>query len=273
MEQRARLQLVTSNGKRIDRSGDGSPTFHGQISESKLALTQRLDLPSATLGDFPVPHAHGLSADTESVSEGLMGTAEVIDNVLKSDARRSHRPSVSVLPHGVKSLTREGQTQARKLAYMSKRKPKDSWAIQRGAAMRAARVSLGKSQAEIAELAGVKDRETISQYESGLIADIDPAVIPKLAAALGVPAQQLSRTPWDARDEAADLKVSSVARQIAYSFDRYPLAIQNQIREAIARYEIMVKQHGKEAADALFGPPPSPHKKAEPPPLKRQVNR
>lgn len=270
----ARLQLVTSNGKRIDKSGDGSPTLHRQISESKLALAQRLDLPGASLGDFPVPHAHRFSADAERVGEGLMGTTEVGDDFFKQDLGRSHSASVSTLPACVKPLTRERQTQARKLAYMSKRKPKDSWAIQRGAAMRAARVALGKSQAEIAELAGVKDRETISQYESGLIADIDPAVIPKLAAALGMPPQQLSRTPWDARDEAADLRVSSVARQLAYSFDRYPLAIQNQIREAIARYEIMVRQHGKEAADALFGPPPSPHKKAEPPPpLKRQANR
>jgi transcriptional regulator with XRE-family HTH domain len=268
----ARLQLVTSNGKRVDKSGDGSPTFHGQISESELTLAQRLDLPGAPLGEFPAPHAHRFSGDAERIGEGLMGTTEVGDNFIKRNLGRSHCPSVSVLPVGVKPLTRERQTQVRKLAYMSKRKPKDSWAIQRGAAMRAARVALGKSQAEIAELAGVRDRETISQYESGLIADIDSGVIPKLATALGMPPQQLSRTPWDARDEAADLRVSSVARQIAYSFDRYPLAIQNQIREAIARYEIMVKQHGKEAADALFGPPPSPQK-AEPPPLKRQAQR
>jgi transcriptional regulator with XRE-family HTH domain len=123
--------------------------------------------------------------------------------------------------------------------------------------MRAARTALGKSQAEIAELAGVKDRETISQYESGLIVDIAPDVIPRLAMALGMPPQRLSRSPWGARDEGADLKVSNVARQIAYSFDRYPLAIQNQIRDTIAKYEHMVKQHGKDAADALFGPSPT----------------
>lgn len=137
--------------------------------------------------------------------------------------------------------------------------------------MRAARKALGKSQAAIAELAGVKDRETISQYESGLIVDIDPPVIPRLAMALGMPPQRLSRTPWGAKDEAADLKVSTVARSIAYSFDRYPLAVQNQIRETIAKYEHIVKQNGKEAADALFGPAPI----QEPPtvPVRRQNQR
>lgn len=250
-----RLQLVVSNGKLIEKSGDGSPTFHGQIQEAELPLAQGLDLPSTTFGDLSVPHTHGLSANAENVSEGLMSTTEVVDDILKRDSRRRHGASVSTLPHGVKPLTRTRLPQPRKLAYMSRRKPKDEWAIERGVAMRAARVALGKSQAEIAELAGVKDRETISQYESGIIADIDPAVIPKLAMALGLPAQRLSRTPWGARDEAADLRVSNVARQIAYTFDQYPLAIQNQIRETIAKYETMVKQHGKDAVDALLGTP------------------
>lgn len=140
--------------------------------------------------------------------------------------------------------------------------------------MRAARTALGKSQLEIAELAGVKDRETISQYESGLIVDIAPDVIPRLAMALGMPPQRLSRSPWGARDEGADLKVSSVARSIAYSFDKYPLAIQNQIRDTITKYELMVKQYGREAADALFGPSPVQEPtKAVHQPVRRQNQR
>lgn len=249
---RNHLRLVVNQDD--ERLCDGATTLHGQISEAKLAIAEGLDLPSPTFGNLSVPHADGLSGDAERIAEGLMRTTEMVDDILKRDLGRGHDASVSVLPHSVKSLTRTPQARTRKLTYMSRRKPTDEWAIKRGAAMRAARAALGKSQAEIAELAGVKDRETISQYESGLIVDIAPDVIPRLAMALGMPPQRLSRTPWGARDEGAELKVSSVARQIAYSFDRYPLAIQNQIRETIAKYEFMVKQHGQGAADALFGP-------------------
>lgn len=265
------LQLVFSRDD--EHSRDSATTFDGQLSEAKFAVAQGFDLPSPTLGDLAVPHADGLSTDAESVREGLVSTAEVGDDVLKRDLGRRHEASVSVLPLRVKPLTRTRKARPRKLTYMSRRKPTDDWAIKRGAAMRAARTALGKSQAEIAELAGIKDRETISQYESGLIADIAPDVIPRLAMALGMPPQRLSRTPWGARDEAADLKISSVARSIAYSFDKYPLAIQNQIRETIARYEQMVKQHGKEAADALFGPPPvqEPAKTVQQPRRQRQA--
>jgi transcriptional regulator with XRE-family HTH domain len=261
------LQLVFSRNN--EHSSDSAATLHGQISKPKLTVAQGLNLPGPTLGELATPHADGLSGDAECVREGLMSAAEVRDDLLKRDFGSGHDPSVSVLPRRVKPLTRNQQPRPRKLTYMSRRKPTDEWAIKRGAAMRTARAALGKSQAEIAELAGVKDRETISQYESGLIADIDPAVIPRLAMALGMPPQRLSRTPWGARDEGAELKVSNVARQIAYSFDRYPLAIQNQIRETIAKYELMVKQYGKEAADALFGPTPS-QEPAKTVPMRRQ---
>lgn len=271
---RARLQLVVSEGMRTDKSGDGTPTFHGQDCKGELPSAQGLDLPGATFGDLTVPHTHGFSGDPKSISERLMSATEVVEDFLERDTRRSHGASVSMLPRPVKRLTRDERVQPRKLVYMGRRQPKDQWAIERGAAMKAARLALGKSQAEIAELAGVKDRETISQYESGIIADIDPAVIPKLAMALGLPAQRLSRTPWSARDEAADLKISNVARQIAYSFDQYPLAIQNQIRETIAKYESMVRLHGKNAVDTILGSTaPALHvvpEKAEPKPPKRQ---
>lgn len=261
------LQLVFNRDN--EHSRDSATTFDRQVGEPELSVAQRFNLPGPALGDLAIPHADSLSADAECVREGLVSTTEVGDDLLKRDFGLGHNASVSMLPRRVKSLTRDRQARPRKLVYMSRRKPTDEWAIKRGAAMRAARTALGKSQAEIAELAGIKDRETISQYESGLIADIAPDVIPRLAMALGMPAQRLSRTPWGAKDEAADLKVSPVARSIAYSFDKYPLAIQNQIRETIAKYELMVKQHGKQAADALFGPAPV-QESAKTVPMKRQ---
>jgi transcriptional regulator with XRE-family HTH domain len=120
--------------------------------------------------------------------------------------------------------------------------------------MKAARKKLRLSQGEVARLAGINDRETISQYESGQIKDIDPAVIPLLAVALGLSPQQLSRGPWKAKDDAADLHVSPVAKKLAYSFDRYPLILQNEIRETIARYETLIKTHGEDAVQALLSP-------------------
>lgn len=140
---------------------------------------------------------------------------------------------------------------------MGSKRELDPWAVRRGAEMKAARERLRKSQPEIAKLVGVT-REAISQYEKGVIKDIPVATIPKLAKALGMHPHQLSRHEWKAVDEALDLRVSTVARQIAYAFDDYPLFLQNQIREAIARYEALVREHGREKVEALYGPIPAP---------------
>lgn len=263
---RAYVQLVTSNGVRVGDSGNGLSPLHGHVGESKLPDADRLDLPSTTLRDLFVPHTHSFATDPERVSESLVrattgATTEVVENVLERNgshvqpiASLSDSVSVSMLPLAVKPLTRRAATRLSNLPYMSRRVPKDDWAIKRGAAMRTARESLGKSQQEIAGLVGVT-REAISQAETGITKDIDSKLIPKLAMALGMHPQQLSRAAWKAKDEAADLHVSTVARQIAYGFDHYPLAIQNDIRQAIARYEAAVKDWGKDVADAMFTPP------------------
>ena len=252
----ARLKLVANNGKRIDQSSDGPTSLHRHIVESELASTQGLDLPGPPFGNFAIPHADGFATDAERIGEGLMRTTEVSNDLLESDARRGHAVSVSTLPLRVKRLTTGARSKAGKLPYMQKKRaPRDEWAIQRGQAMKAARQALGLSQARVAEYAGIKDRETIAQYESGLIADIAPAAIPALSRALGLSPQQLSRAPWGARDDAGDLRVSPVAKQLAYRFDDYPLVLQNQIRAAIASYEALVKSHGKAQVDAMYTPP------------------
>lgn len=276
------LRLAVSDGQKI-ASRDSLPALHRHVGESEFPCAQRFDLPGPPFRDLFVPHADRFSADAERVAEGLMCPAEVVEDLLESNGRHGHQnaseeggPSVSVLPHPVKSLTRSKRVRISKLNYMSKKRtPKDPWAIARGAAMKEARRALGKSQAEIASLAGIKDRETISQYESGLIEDIDASLIPKLATALGMPPQQLSRTPWNNRDEGLDLRVSTVARQIAYNFDEYPLIIQNQIRETIAKYESLVKQHGKAAVDRMYEPGDThlPHSRQAPPLLERPKQR
>lgn len=237
---RSYLQLVVNRDHEDSRNS--ATTLDRQISETKFAVAQRLNLPSTPFRELAVPHADRLSGDAESVSQGLVSTAEVVDDLLKRDLGLRHDASVSTLPSRVKRLTSSIKKAGGKLTYMGKRRvPTDAWAIQRGQLMRAARAELGLSQAKVAAYAGVKDRETIAQYESGLIADIDPSVIPKLAIALGMSPQQLSRLPWNGRDDAADLRVSAVAKQIAYQFDHYPLPLQNQIRAAIAAYEAMSK--------------------------------
>lgn len=245
------VRLATENGRHVDESRDRPTALDGYVGEPKLSAAQRFDLPGPPLGDFLVPHTHSLTADTKSIGKRLVRPAEVVKNFLES----SHARSVSMLPQSVKPLTLRRKRHPSKLIYMGKKRvPKDDWAIERGAAMKAARLALGQSQSRIATLAGVNDRETIAQYESGLIENIDPKTIPKLAMALGMHPQQLSRTQWKAKDEASDLRVSSVARQIAYNFDDYPLILQNHIRQTIARYEELVSLHGKEAADAMLTP-------------------
>jgi transcriptional regulator with XRE-family HTH domain len=239
-------------------SSDLSPTSNRHISKSKLAGRNGFNLVGAPLGDLAVPHAHGFSAYAESVTERLMGTTEVFENVVEQD----HGASVSLLPTSVKRLTHERKLPKGKLPYMS-RKPKDEWSIKRGAAMKAARLTLGHSQQKIADLADIADRETISQYESGAILDIDPAVIPRLAKALGIAAQALSRTPLEVHDEGASLKVSPVARSIALNWDGYPQILQNHIRHLLASYDKVAKEFGPEAATAMYTttlPPPAlPH--------------
>lgn len=259
------VRLATSNGRLVADLGDSLPSLHGHLGDPKLPGAQDFDLKGAPIRDLAAPHGHGLataipSTSGESVRKGLMGPAEVIEDFLE----RNHAPeavtataaSVSMLPLSVKPLTTGRSARLCNLTYMRKRRvPLDPWAIERGKRMKEARSALGLSQAKVAELAGIKDRETIAQYESGLIVDIDPGVIPKLAVAVGMPPQQLSRLPWKGDDEAEDLKVSAVARQIAYRFDDYPIALQNHIRSAIASYDALVKAHGKAAVDAMYTPP------------------
>lgn len=266
-----RLRLVVSNKNSDDCSSNSPAPFDRHVSDSEFPLAQNLNLESSAVWDLTAPHGHGLatafpSASSQFCGQRLVRAAEEVEDFLKGDLLTVGHvsPSVSMLPSSVKRLTRTGKAALSKLTYMtSRRKQKDDWAIQRGAAMRSARQRLGKTQQEIANLIGMDDRETISQYESGTIKDIDPAYIPKLSLALGMPAQQLSRTAWSARDEAADLKISTVARQLAYNFDKLPLAVQNQIRDAVANYERLVKAHGKEAADTLLTPQiaAEPHKR------------
>lgn len=274
----ARLRLVTSEGKRLDGSRDSASPLHGQVSKSELASGERFDLPSTPLGDFLLPHADSLASDAESISKSLVSAAprptpKMIENFLKTDLAHqrtsgSDSRSVSTLPRTVKRLTYGSNRAASKLAYMKakRRVPTDEWAIKRGAAMKAARSALGKSQLQIAEIVGVT-REAISQFESGLIEEIDTKLIPKLAMALGMPAQQLSRI-WKGKDESESLRVSPVARQIAMSFDAYPLMIQNEIRQAVSKYEALVKQYGKEAADTMYTPV-----EGRPPPTKVESKR
>lgn len=264
-EEKPFIRLATSNGRLVADLGNSLPPLHGHITDAKLPGAQDLDLKGAPVRDLAAPHGHGLTAaippaSSERIREGLMRPTEVIEDFLERD----HAPrvvaanelSVSMLPLSVKPLTRSRSARLCNLAYMRKRRvPTDPWAIERGKRMKAARTALGLPQAKVAELAGIKDRETIAQYESGLIADIDPSAIPKLAVALGMPPQQLSREPWKGDDEAEDLKVSAVARQIAYRFDGYPIALQNHIRSAIASYDALVKAHGKAAVDAMYTPP------------------
>lgn len=256
-----RIRLATYRGKRLP--------LDGQLVKREPPLTLDLDLVRPPLREFSVPHRHGLSGDAEYVSEGLVRSAEEIDDLLEGDLGFGHMRSVSTLPAHVKQLPPLPAKRHSKLAYMTgKRLPKDPWAIARGEAMKAARQALGLSQAKVARLAGIKDRETISQYESGKIADIDSAVIPALSKALGMPVAALARDPINVRDEGADLRVGPVARQIAYNWDDFPLGLQNAIRHQIANYETAVAQMGKEAASALYGGvqprPQSPARTAEP---------
>lgn len=265
-KQKGHVRLATSYGRLVADLGDSLPTLHGHITDAKLPRAQNFDLKGASIRNLTAPHGHGLTAAVppasgERIRKGLMRPTEVIENFLERDhapnAVAATESSVSMLPRSVKLLTRRKPGRLCNLTYMRKRRePTDAWAIERGKAMKAARVALGLTQARVAELAGIKDRESISQYESGLIKDIAPNEIPRLAIALGMPPQQLSRVPWKGKDDVEDLRVSAVARQIAYQFDAYPLALQNQIRSAIAVYDAMVKAHGKGVVDVMFTPPP-----------------
>lgn len=258
----ASLRLVTSHGRVItdeSAAGNGLP-LDRHIAKTKLALTQGLDLPSPPLGNLLIPHAHSFSADAESVSKGLMGPAEVIDDLVKCHPgglldMGSHGSSVSMLPTSVKRLTRKRKPLTGNLAYMNskRRRATDPFAISRGLRMKAARVALGKSQQEIGEMVN-RTREFVSQCESGIIVTLDRHLIKEFAAALGMPAQEFAQEPWEGIDGTIDLKVSTVARQLAVNFDSYPLLIQNQIRQVVANYENTRAQLGAEKAHQLYTP-------------------
>lgn len=225
-----------------------SARLNGHLLHPELATTKDLYLVRPQIRDDPVPHGHGLPGATKSISKGLMGATEMVDDILKFDASaqvKSLLPtsSVSMLPPTVKQLTRRSKGGLRKLAYMSKRGPKDPWSVQRGKKMRDARKTLGYSQEDVAKLLELPDdrrpsRESISQYESGDIKEIDPPLVPQFARILGLTLSDLSRIVTNSKDDGADLRISTLARSIAYKFDRFPEMLQMQIRQVISVYEI-----------------------------------
>lgn len=244
--ERPRLRLVVDNSVLLDTR------LNRHVLDAELPIAEHLDLVCPEIRNDSIPHGDGFPGAAESIGERLMGTPEMLQDVLKLNGPAQmnalqYGPSVSALPSPVKPLTRRANGLVRKLAYMSKkRKPTDEWAIKRGAKMKKAREDLGYSQQAVADLCEIKDRETISQYESGLIKEIDAPQVPRLSIALGLPISDLSRIITEARDEGADLRVSTVARSLAYNFDRLPLMLQTQIRQLINVYESSVTHASKE---------------------------
>lgn len=236
------LRLVRNNqsvfvGARLD----------GHLFDAKLAATQHLYLVRPEIRDDPVPHGNSFPGTAQGIGKGLMGATEVLDDVFENDGPAQidslqYASSVSMLPSPVKALTNRTGVRVRKLAYMSKRGPKDPWSVERGKKMRQARERLGYSQEEVAKFIELPNgynptRESISQYESGSIKEIDPILVPQFVRVLGLNVSEISRVVTGVKDEGADLMVSSVARSIAYKFDRFPLFLQMQIRQFINIYE------------------------------------
>lgn len=254
------LRLVVNNESVLFRSG-----LNWHLLDAKLPAAQDLYLVRPQVRDNAIPHRDGLSGAAKSIGKGLMGAAKMVNNFFKIDASAQvdslrQDTSVSVLPRSVKSLTRKGADRVRKLAYMSKRGPKDPWSVERGKKMRDARERLGYSQEQVAKLIDLTDgehltRESISQYESGSIKEIDPPLVRQFSVVLGMPISEISRLVTEARDEGADLRVSTIARSIAYKFDRFPPVLQMQIRQFISVYEdsITFEQSKKRAKKSAKG--------------------
>lgn len=135
-----------------------------------------------------------------------------------------------------------------KLAYMpTKRRQKSEFAVERGKKIKALREAKEKSQQGFAALIGVKDRETVSLYESGRIKEIDLGVVRQLIL-LGMDPRDLMEEPsiLEMPETLTDIKPE--ARHIANSWAGLPAPLKSYLSSHIEIWEAMKKEHPTLAA-------------------------
>jgi len=138
-----------------------------------------------------------------------------------------------------------------KLAYMPQpeKRELDPRAISRGGAIIAARKRQQLSQENVAQALGVT-REAISNWERGVVGEIERRYRLGLCKLLGLEERDLLLDPAGAEPEFA-MPVSNEAKSIAYRWDDLPEAVRAELKSRMAQVEQMLRNN-PEYAKVVF---------------------
>jgi len=138
-----------------------------------------------------------------------------------------------------------------KLAYMPQpeKRELDPRAVRRGSAIIDARKRQQLSQESVAQALGVT-REAVSNWERGVVGEIERRYRLGLCKLLGIEERDLLLDPAGAEPEFA-MPVSNEAKSVAYRWDDLPEAVRTELKGRMAQVEHMLRTN-PEYAKVVF---------------------
>jgi len=212
----------------------------------EAAPAQHFDLKGPALGKLVLPLGDGLGCASQAPGQ-RSDSAKVLDDFFEA----MHGVRVMILTILRKSTYSRQFAGTSKLAYMPQpeKRELDPRAISRGGAIIAARKRQQLSQENVAQALGVT-REAISNWERGVVGEIERRYRLGLCKLLGLEERDLLLDPAGAEPEFA-MPVSNEAKSIAYRWDDLPEAVRAELKSRMAQVEQMLRNN-PEYAKVVF---------------------
>lgn len=211
------------------------PTNRKTVS-FETSTAQNLDLECTRLWNLVLPLRDSLRRASEAAGQGR-NTAEVLYDFVKA----VHEHRVNALTMIRKCPYSRRFARIGKLAYMpqTEKRELDPRALSRGGAIIDARKRQKMSQEDVAQALGVT-REAVSNWERGVVGEIERRYRLGLGKLLGIEERELLLDPANAEPEFA-MPLSNEAKSIAYRWDDLPEAVRAEIKGRMAQVEQMLK--------------------------------
>ena len=212
----------------------------------EASIAQHLDLKGSRLGNLVLPLGDRLGRAAQAPRE-RSDAAKMFDDFFHA----MHGSRVNALTVLGKCTYSRRFAGIGKLAYMPEpeKRELDPRAVRRGGAIIAARKRQGLSQEAVAQALGVT-REAVSNWERGVVGEIERRYRLGLCKLLGLEERELLLDPAGAEPEFA-MPVSNEAKSIAYRWDDLPEAVRTELKSRMAQVEQMLRTN-PEYAKVVF---------------------
>lgn len=212
----------------------------------EAAVAQNLDLEGSGFRNLAIPLGDRLGRAAQAA--GKRGDAA---KMLKDFLDAMHGIRVKTLTVFGKCAYSRRFAGIGKLAYMAEpeKRELDPRAVRRGSAIIVARKRLKLSQEDVAQALGVT-REAVSNWERGVVGEIERRFRLGLCKLLGLEERELLLDPAGADPEFA-MPVSNEAKSVAYRWDDLPEAVRTELKGRMAQVEQMLRTN-PEYAKVVF---------------------